>query len=472
MLGQKKEASLWSLAGTVNKDATQAEDRPGQFSLTDANNIYGYDNVNIPMSTYSLGSAMKATVDYNNYAQASFTFYGTGFDLISMTSNMTGTILVDVEKNVDGGWTEFDNFSVDTYYGYKQDAEGNWIVDPDAMDSLYQVPVIKMVDKKYGQYRVTIKALYDSYFDHVAPSNDTGSYDFYLDAIRIYDPANDGAVDNDTVIEDAYLADNEGWPSYIELRNKIIAENSFDNVANDKLTTAMEGLVFIDGDASVGDLQVADYISYGPNNEVYLAPGQRVAFLLNTPNNIDKVHVGIKSADGKIGTYTITNIASEKSADGKVNAGDYYNAKTSTIETTTDMYYDLTGYKGDIIVISNTGKNNTDGIISLTNIKSTYTSNPNATTFGLSRMASGEDEEVVNNETSIYMTPKAATLTLKSLNAPVEDETPDVDVPEAPVEPEEPDTEGEDSVADTVVEIVNTIVNAVKKVFDWFKKWF
>lgn len=439
------ETDLWSSEGTKIANATQGEDRPGKYSLSDANNIYGYDSVNKGMSTHSLGSARKATVDYDNYAQASFTFYGTGFDIISMTSNMTGTILVDVERKDGDTWKEFDNFAVDTYYGYKQvagdaDKDGTveknemiWVVDPDSKDSLYQVPVIKMVDQPYGQYRVTIKATYDSFFDHVDPSNENGSYDFYLDAVRIYDPANDGAVDNDTMIEDAYKADGEGWPSYIELRNKLIKAKSFDDVANGALTTDMEGLVFIDGDESVGDAQLADYVAYGPNNEVYLKPGQRVAFMVDAPANLANLRIGIKSADGQPATYTITNIAKENSTDGKVKAGDWYNAKTSAVDTATDMYYDLTGWKGDIIVISNTGNNqastggqNTKGIISLTTIKSTYTSDPNVNN-GVA--AASLDDAFTGNETSVYMTPAAAMLTLRTLNMPKEDiTTPDEEV--------------------------------------------
>ena len=456
---KESEKKLWSSEGTRIANATQGEDRPGKYSLADANNIYGYDSVNKGMSTHSLGSAMKATVDYDNYAQASFTFYGTGFDIISMTSNMTGTILVDVERKDGDTWKEFDNFVVDTYYGYKQvagdaDKDGTveenemiWVVDPDSTDSLYQVPVIKMADKPYGQYRVTIKATYDSFFDHVDPGNENGSYDFYLDAVRIYDPANDGAVDNDdTVIEDAYKADGEGWPSYIELRNKLIEAASFDNVANDKLTTDMEGLVFIDGDESVGDAQHADYVSYGPNNEVYLKPGQRVAFMVDAPENLANLRIGIKNADGQLATYTITNIAKETSTDGKVKAGDWYNARTSTVDTATDMYYDLTPWKGDIIVISNTGNNqvstggqNTEGIISLTNIKSTYTSDPNNTSDTSDPSDPNDTSDpsdpnakarsakvITNNETSIYMTPAATALTLKSLNKPVEEDKEEV----------------------------------------------
>ena len=459
-----RASSLWSIAtdGKDHSNAVQGEDRPGKYALTDANNIYGYDGVNLSMSQYSLGSAHKATVDYDNYASAQFTFYGTGFDIISMTDTTTGTILVEVEKqDANGAWSKFDGFSVDTYYGYKQisgdanndgeigEGEMIWVVDPTATGSIYQVPVIKMVDKPYGHYRVTIKATYESYFDHVAPSNTTGSYDFYLDAIRIYDPANDG--EGNKVIEDAYVADGEGWPSYIELRNGLIAAGSFDGVANDAMDNPMTGLVFIDGDPEVDNAQLSDYVSFGPNNEIYLAPGQRVAFLLNTPENIANVHIGLSQAtvhesddtaeDAKpIVTYTITNIAQNRSADGKVNAGDYYNYKTFSLDTTTDMYYDLTAWKGDIIVISNTGnrtENKTSGVLSITNIKSTYKTNPNGSNSNVvvpEKPEEGTEEAEVQNLTSIYMTPRAAKLVLETLNAQENTQTPDAptvpDVPE------------------------------------------
>ncbi|MBQ7871777.1 MAG: hypothetical protein IJ357_06510 [Oscillospiraceae bacterium] len=501
--------SLWTQDGTT-VDGTQDEDRPGKYSLTDANNIYGYDSVNKGMSTYSMGSAMKATVDYDNGAQASFTFWGTGFDVISMTDSTTGTIFVKV---YDEDNKLVKDLTVDTYYGYnyglynvtytytagqwvktvgtevttegatasaavfpENPTEGQtvaaieklWVLDPNADEHIWQVPVMEVEGLEYGKYTVKIQAIYEPTLDHET-STTPSTYDFYLDAIRIYDPANDGAADgtDDTTIENAYKADGEGWPSYIELRNKLISASSFDDVANDKLTKDMEGLVFIDGDASVGDAQIEDYVSYGPNNEVYLAPGQRVAFLLSdvttvvkdangnivyeadgvtpkTTSIVAQINIGISSANGAPATYTITNIARSASSDEKVTAGDYYNAKTFTVDTTTDMYYDITGWKGDIIVISNTGdRYNTTGILSLTNIKATYTADPNATSVTgedagvavASVAAETEEQEAASNEVGIYMTPAAATLTLRSLNASVEEE-PEVTEPSEPEETE------------------------------------
>ncbi len=443
---KEDERYVWSQDGTA-VDGVQGEDRPGKYSLSDANNIYGFDGANNSMSTYSMGSAMKAAVDYDNYGLAQFDFYGTGFDVISMTSATTGVIYVDIYQN--GELLDGKSYIVDTYYGYHQvpgDGNGDgtvdademkWEVNPEAKDSIYQVPVIKIENLPYGKYTAKITAFYSPAYDNVDGS--TG-YDFYLDAIRIYDPAGDGVIEKDnetdTTIQDAYLADGEAWPSYIELRDGLIKAESFDELANDVLASnkKMEGLVFIDGDASVGNADIADYISYGPNNEVYLAPGQRVAFMLKTPDNIANIHLGVKLASGVAGTYTITNIAAQDRTveNITVTAGTYYSAKTSTVDTATEMYYDITDYKGDIIVVSNTGNlYNTDGIVSITNIKSTYKTDPRDT---VTDWPEEETAESTVAYTSMYMTPAAAALTLRTLNAPVEDVQP-VPTPEETPEP-------------------------------------
>ncbi len=458
---KEKDTSLWSQVGT-RVDGTQDEDRPGKYSLTDANNIYGFDSVNKSMSTYSLGSASVATVDYDNYASASFTFWGTGFDVISMTNNTTGTLAVNIFNSAD---TLVDSFIVDTYYGYKQqsgDANGDgnieageiiWVVDPSSSDSLYQIPVIKAENLPYGNYTVEIQALYEPIFEHVEGSN---SYDIYIDAIRIYNPAGDGVLENnDTTIQDAYITDGEAWPSYIELRNNLIAANSFGDDSGENDNVKITGAVFIDGDASVGDAQIRDYKNFGPNNEVYLAAGQSIAFILSDVTQtvdgkvisiVSNVHLGAKSADGNAVTYTIANIAEKEKDDENGNVVKEvvrFDERIRTVDTTTDMYYDITGWRNDIIVITNTS---TSGILSLTNIKATYTTNPNglevASDDGIA-VASLEDETTEEPTlVRMYMTSSAAALTLRSMNAPAEEEQPIPEVtpeptPEVTPEPEE-----------------------------------
>ena len=86
-----------------------------------------------------------------------------------------------------------------------------YTVDSNSPNALYQVPVMKVEGLPYGTYTAVIEAMYDTGFDH-KQYND-GSYDFYLDAIRVYDPANDGVNNqNNTTIKDAYEADGEYLP--------------------------------------------------------------------------------------------------------------------------------------------------------------------------------------------------------------------------------------------------------------------
>ena len=332
----------WTSDGQAKDGITQQEDRPGQFSLStyDANNVYGYDEAYTDCTTYSLGSAMKTTVSANTTVNptATFTFTGTGFDVISLTDYQSGAIYVDVYK---GNSTEerVKGFFVNNYYGYKQ-VDGKWVVDIEANNNaLYQIPVMKVSGLDYGTYTVVINVRYYSFQD----VQNNGSYSFWLDAIRIYDPAGTTAINNE------YLKDGEGYPQYIKLRDKIA-----DTSAEVKTT------VFIDG-GNVAD--IATYANYGPNNEVYLANGQAISFKLE--GNLDKiasVQIGAKAPNGN--------------ANLVVNDG-----APKAIATATEMYYGITDYAkgGKVVTITNTGS----GILSLTNVKVTFTEVPkDETTFG------------------------------------------------------------------------------------------
>ncbi|MGN0444817.1 MAG: RICIN domain-containing protein [Acutalibacteraceae bacterium] len=357
-------ASTWSVEG-VTQDKVQDEDRPGQgLSSFDADNIYGSDSAYNEMVTYSLGSAHKVTVkgitDAKNnvisgeYASAEFSFCGTGFDIISLTSNTTGSIVVEL-RDANDRFAGF--YIVDTYYGYKF-VDGNWTVDTDSSDTLYQVPVIKVSGLNYGKYTAKITASYLPIYDHgqdgsTETANRENSYDFYLDAIRIYDPANDGS-DNPTV-EDAYKADNEGWPEYFELRNLIISKGDFTAE-----TDGINGVIFIDNTAGdAAEPTIEDYRNYGPNNELYLAPGQAIAFGLDVPENVAAIQLAMKTVGNGTAKVRVYD------ADGDI-------PEAQALNTATDMYRDITDYKGKTVVISN--DNDSTAILSITNVKVTYNS--------------------------------------------------------------------------------------------------
>lgn len=462
----------WTTAGKVQTGVTQQQDRPGPDKISaalDADNVYGYDQAYMNCTEYSLGSAQKVTVStYNNpnakyhpedankeavasWPSATFTFTGAGFDIISLTSRETGLIKVDVTG------TETHSWLVDTYYGYNYNAEtGEWEVSTETTpNDLYQIPVIKSGNElQYGTYTVTITPMYSSGFDHAG----SGSYDFYLDAIRIYDPANDGV--NNKEIADAYKADKEGWPAYTEVRNMLIAKEDFYTADG---TT--KGIIFIDGIPALDDSSesaVSDYTNYGPNNEVYLAPGQAVAFKLNTgSSDIADVQLAVKAINGDVsykmydaGTTAITRVRSK------------------TVKTATDLYESVNLYdekieelNGKTIVIAN--DSTTEGrVLSITNIKVTFNSAP-GTELDLSDLME-VDQEVARVAMFSLRRPVVEDL-------PTEDDTNNDDVIEDDTTTddgkEEIDTPSENpTISDIAHAIIRDIVDTVKGLKNFFKR--
>ena len=435
--------------------ALQDVDRPGakkevMSSLYDADNVYGYDSAYENCSTYSLDNAAIVSVNSLKKATAKFSFYGTGFDVISLTSNKTGLMTVAIYKH--GETTKYKGFFVDTYYGYEQNADGEWVVSVNKPNALYQVPVMEVADLPYDHYDVEITVAYNSFFDnsqYTQTDSETGEvtslgkYDFYLDAIRIYDPVNDGVNDSTSVTVNAYKADGEAWPMYHELRDMLITAKTFDSVGND----GIEGVVFIDSLDNVDSTKVVtDYKNYGPNNEVYLASGQSLSFVLNNASDAKAVHLGLKSVGGST-SYKIYD--AEKS--------NITSAASNEINTATDLYHDITSLIGKNIVITNTGSN----ILSITNLKATYESNPTSTSsvmFMVRRSSVNSAlvslEPVVDEEVE---TPNTGTITpeVGNNNSDTEETTPSTGAtgPEAPVGG--PANEGNTST-DTTVESEGT----------------
>lgn len=338
----------WTVDGTPESKQQHA-DRIGAAE----SNVYGYDDAYAAMSKFSLGSAHKVTVSGGNYATAKFSFYGTGFDVISATTNTSGTIVVSVTG--ENGYSK--NYLVDTYYGYKY-VNGEWKVVADAAKALWQIPVMKVANLDYGKYDVTITVAYADFFSH--GQNGGGSYDFWLDAVRIYDPA--GAVagaagGSQENYENAYKTDGECWPTYMELRDMIIRDKSFtaDSTAN--------GMIFIDG--QTGNVSMADYTSYGPNNELYLANGQAVAFVLKASGDVADIQIALK------------NIVEGKNASCKIFAVGSEPENGTVLATATDMYRSIKDLNGKTVVIMNVG--DADSILSITNLKVTYSEKPGAT---------------------------------------------------------------------------------------------
>lgn len=244
----------WTSHGEVSS-RTQTTSKLG------SGDIYGYDDAYASDTTYSGGSAHKVTLTSGETATASFTFYGTGFQLVSMTDNTSGCITVHV-----AGKEVNKYYFVDCYY--QNDG------------ALYQVPVMKVDDLALGTYTVTVTAGYLSIYDH----NNTESSTFVLDGIRIYKPVGD---------YENYKQDNEGSATYNEIRNILIGSkwNESNRVYVDTLGESTS--------------KFEDYLKVGPNNEVYLKNGGQITFTVPEGGSI--VQIGAKLVSGTEMTFTVNS---------------------------------------------------------------------------------------------------------------------------------------------------------------------
>ncbi len=350
---------VWYIDGQ-EKTANQALE-----ALGTKENVYGYDPAYNSCTMFSMGSARKVTVNGTGYAQAKFTFKGTGFDIISLTDNKSGAIFVDVYKGNSN--VKEKGYVVNNYYGYTYSEEEGWKIRANDPNAIYQVPVIKVSGLTYGEHTVVIKVCYDKIFD-VA---DGKKYSFWLDAVRVYDPAGSD-------LNKDYVMDSEVRPIYVEVRKALIKKGNF----NDDETILTNGAVFIDGKPTGATIE--EYTNFGPNHEVYLASNQAIAFRIVADKEPATVQIGVKLANGSTGKLTISGSNAKFAAYNDGTKGN-----TLTLNTATDMYYaleDITwtneneSVKSNVIVLKNTGS---DSIVSITNVKCTYAAESTANTVAL-----------------------------------------------------------------------------------------
>lgn len=378
--------AVWSTVGNDDKvpteqtDVYQALEELGKHS-----NVYGHDGAYNSSSMLSMGTAHKVTVTaamleaYNggnkdNFAwpTAQFTFKGTGFDIISLTDNTSGAIVVDVYK---GSKTEgskpVHSYLVNNYYGYTYNQETKkWEVVKDGKENaIYQIPVMKVNDLPYGEYTAVIEVFYNSFFDMNYDKNSgKNQYSFWLDAVLIYDPMDEYA---------GYTQDNEGYPQYIKLRDEVVKEKATPN----------GNALFIDGKENA---TIAEYANYGPNNEVYLMNGQAITFKIPANDKIASIQIGAKAPDGKTAKMAVN-------ADEPVE-----------ISTATEMYYKINvnvSTADQTVVIAN--KDGT-GILSLTNLKITYKTKPAENEkVTLAALDTQEQESAVSLVRALFTAPVA-----------------------------------------------------------------
>lgn len=334
---------------------------------------YGYDTVyENKLGTYSNGTAYAATVNKDNkFSQSlSFTFTGTGFDIISDCGNRTG-ILAAAVKNSAGETIKV--YMVDTYFkGDGTIAHGT---------TLYQTPVVQNLALDYGTYTVTMNAMYlrRSEIEKAEASADlqgagssalvsellaqAGMTDVdpskvelvYMDDNSILSPKHqpspdvfDGeeqaAMDWTTYVDGvrvygALKAEDQG--AYLNGEKNVTYYNIINSmIAADQITNeTTNGFAYIEG---TGDttFNPATYQQSGPQNEIYLAKNRAITFKVASGSVV------------QVSARAVTDKAARINTDKDVTSN-------------TEMYYEVRPNNDGTVVIQNTG----EGMLALVNVK-------------------------------------------------------------------------------------------------------
>lgn len=321
---------------------------------------YGYDGkyfgepTGPSNGTQATSSAPNGTQNY-----ATFTFTGTGVDVYANCTTQDAKLMIGVYQGTQTDSplqvisvnTKMENGSGSATAGQKVNA--------------YNVPVASVTGLGYGEY--TLKII------HVKVNNSTTGGAVNLDGFRVY-----GTLENQD--NDIYKADLEDNPTFIELRDKVLASvNATSGNSKqyaDQIAKNIYSQVFATGSSEEGKVAailnnntqydgdtLTDLLDNGPKNEIYLQKGQALVFNVTTDR---VVQIGLKALNAttnctiKVGNDVLTGW-SDKS-----------------LSTSTDMFYkvldkDSSRTGEQTITITNNG----NGILSITKLK--ICDDPNAT---------------------------------------------------------------------------------------------
>ncbi len=370
------------------------------------NNLYGYDDTYAGFNGLSDGAALaidnSTYVNFKDLPTVTFTFTGTGIDIISQTGPNEGVIVMTLTgKNT----------------GTKKTVN---VLNKGESD-MYQIPVLSVESLPYDTYTAVIKVY--------AKPNITGpaAYGghFALDAIRVYGAAQESEVVStnaagvDTTVGDIYAQAGEAAMTLIEVREMLLHTSSFGGAL---LPEGTGGAVYVDGMAKTDSGYTGnfnDYEKVGPNNEVYLDSNQAVAFAIQVddlnklPASLD---LGLKSVSGEpVARITVWN--SDKSGTVLI--------ENKTLKTATAMFYDLLGAEdvatfingnGQIyIVVQNTAE--PGNILSITDLKAGYGANGGSVSMYVNKELADTTQEMIESSADIFDITGDTTGTAMGLNS-------------------------------------------------------
>jgi fibro-slime domain-containing protein len=348
--------------GSFATEGTTSTEQQGNGLKTN----YGYDSAYADDLTASNGSTTVMTAGTSYGTTAEFTFKGTGFDIVSRANINTTTILVEV-TNSSGTLVKW--AIVNTFY---------------QSGDLYQIPVIKISGLDYAEYTATIYVVSTGY-----------QSTFYLDGIRIYNPAG-----TNTDITSNY-SKTETNASIAEVKSLILGKGFYttrtytdaDDTEGTNVLVAGSGvaatLVTVSSDGSsvttgtgsssmyvetfndIKDTTVteatttSDYYEYlmkGPNNEIYIAKDSAVAFTVEGYSKLSSSSTFQVAAKAVSGATSMNILVID--TDGNI-----LSTKSVDVASATELYYNVelpsSAANGAIILVQNSDS----AILSLTDIK-------------------------------------------------------------------------------------------------------
>lgn len=248
----------------------------------------------------------------------SFEFRGTGFEIVSRTTQeQYAVVSVKVErKNGDGTYTVVKQFPVIT------ESKGG---------DLYQVPIISVTGMDAAEYKVTLKA---------AGSTETKTRILYIDGVRIYQPL-EGLDYADYYNPDEVHAKFYEIKSLIGDGKAIYADIS--NTGDE--TQLVTGTTLIEGADQLLDMteDVNQYLTLGPNNELYMNGGDTNTFLAfylypiaDVADNARTIEVGAHRKASYEFSNDPVNLIYGSTADAVLSGTYCY-----TIESGTEQYYEI-----------------------------------------------------------------------------------------------------------------------------------
>lgn len=306
--------------GYSKGSGTQQTAAPGAENA----NQYGYDGKYANESNGASNGTQAVSKAYGDSAE--FTFTGTGIDIYTNSTSASGRLFATVTNDA-GSIVKVVQVETALKDGTTGATTGQAV-------NGYNVPVISLDLGTRDSYTVKLT--------HMKTTAEDESDTVSIDGYRVY-----GTLEGD---RPAYASDGEANPTYVELRDQVLAALSVDTSESqyaDQIAENMLSQVYSNTGTTAGAVVLSQYpytegnaqdlLDNGPKNELYLRAGECVVFSVT-----GSVQVGMKALNADV-NYTMNGTAAD-------------------LTSSTDMYYKVDG--SNVAITNNSG-----GILAITKVK-------------------------------------------------------------------------------------------------------